>query len=60
MKIALRAVLERGDVRAVSGEGAEIARRRSITVSPKRGGRVVLTDRPGVVATAPAAVTALV
>jgi hypothetical protein len=60
MKIALRAVLERADVAVVAGDRPEFSRRRSITVSPKRGGRVVLTDRPEVVATAPAAVTALV
>jgi hypothetical protein len=60
MRIVLRAVLERSDVRLAAGDRPEIARRRSITVSPKQGGRVVLTDRPEVVATAPAAVTALV
>jgi len=60
MKIVLRAVLERSEVRRAAGDRAEIARRRSITISPKRGGRVVLTDRPAVVATAPAAQTAMV
>ena len=59
MKIVLRAVLERGELRP-TGEGVEVARRRSITVSPKAGGRVVLAEREGVVATAPAAETAVV
>ena len=44
MQIILRAVLERYDVAAGSA-GPELTRRRSITVSPKRGARTVLTAR---------------
>ena len=53
MKTVLRAVLERSDLR-VGQEGVEVARRRSITVSPKGGARVVLADRPDAVAGPPA------
>ena len=57
MKVVLRAVLERYDVRAVAA-GGEIARRRSITISPKAGARVVLASRaPARGAAAPAAST---
>lgn len=60
MKVVLRAVLERCDVRP-AGDDVEVARRRSITVSPKHGARVMLSERPReAVATAPAAETALV
>lgn len=44
MRIALRAVLERCELSAV-GERAERIRRRSITISPAGGSRVVLRDR---------------
>ena len=53
MKIVLRAVLERSDLR-VGQEGVEVARRRSITVSPKGGAKVVLADRRDAVAGPPA------
>jgi cytochrome P450 len=44
MKIALRAVLTRYEMRPV-GDRPERARRRSITISPEHGCRVVLSDR---------------
>jgi hypothetical protein len=44
MKLVLRAVLERCEVRSVS-DRAEATRRRSITTSPARGTQVVLHDR---------------
>jgi cytochrome P450 len=44
MRIALRAVLERCELRPV-GERAERIRRRSITISPAGGSLVVLRDR---------------
>ncbi|HYM55658.1 MAG TPA: cytochrome P450 [Solirubrobacteraceae bacterium] len=44
MKIAIRAVLERFELRPV-GDRAETARRRSITISPSRGSQVILHDR---------------
>ena len=44
MKLVLRAVLARADVRAAS-TGVEATRRRSITLSPGRGGRAVLRER---------------
>jgi hypothetical protein len=58
MEIVLRAVLERLDVRAGAGE-AEVARRRSITVSPHLGARVVVEPAREVVVTAPAPETAM-
>jgi cytochrome P450 len=44
MKIVLRAVLERLDLRS-AGNGLELSRRRSITISPRRGTPMVLRDR---------------
>ena len=44
MKIVLRAVLERHELRAASG-GLELTRRRSITLSPGRGATTVLRER---------------
>jgi cytochrome P450 len=44
MKIVIRAVLARCELVAV-GDRAERTRRRSITISPARGGRVLLRDR---------------
>jgi cytochrome P450 len=44
MKLVLRAVLERCELRPAS-DRAEATRRRSITISPARGGRVILHDR---------------
>jgi hypothetical protein len=44
MKLVLRAVLERCEL-APTGNRAEATRRRSITISPARGGTVVLHDR---------------
>lgn len=46
MKIALRTVLTRCEIRPV-GSKPERARRRSITISPEHGCRVVLSDRAG-------------
>jgi cytochrome P450 len=46
MKIAIRTVLSRCQVSA-GGRAPEGTRRRSITVSPARGGRVILSDRAG-------------
>jgi cytochrome P450 len=51
MKTVLRAVLERHAVRAAPG-GLELTRRRSITLSPRRGAQTVLTPRPAVPAAA--------
>ncbi|HEY5317798.1 MAG TPA: cytochrome P450, partial [Solirubrobacteraceae bacterium] len=45
MKTALRAVLERFDVRPAAA-APEAARRRSITISPAGGAAVILHDRP--------------
>jgi cytochrome P450 len=44
MKLVLRAVLESCELRSVGGP-PEATRRRSITISPARGSRVVLNDR---------------
>ena len=44
MRIVLRAVFERYDVEP-AGDRPEVARRRSITVSPSRGAHVVLRER---------------
>jgi cytochrome P450 len=44
MKLVLRAVLERCELRP-AGDGPERTRRRSITISPARGGQVILHDR---------------
>ena len=44
MQIVLRAVLERHAI-AAGHDGPELTRRRSITISPKRGARTVLTAR---------------
>jgi cytochrome P450 len=44
MKIVLRAVLERCELRPVRAQ-PETARRRSITISPSRGAEVLLRDR---------------
>jgi cytochrome P450 len=49
MKIVLREVLAHNEVRAAGG-GMEISRRRSITVSPRRGALVVLHARKPVAA----------
>jgi hypothetical protein len=49
MKVVLRAVLARAEVR--SGlEGPELTRRRSITLSPRRGAVTALAERPAVAA----------
>jgi cytochrome P450 len=45
MKIVLRAVLERCELHP-AGDRHEATRRRSITISPAGGGRVILRDRP--------------
>jgi cytochrome P450 len=45
MRIVLRAVLERFEVRAGDTGGPERARRRSITLSPRRGSRTILVNR---------------
>lgn len=47
MKIAIRAVLTRYELEAV-GTRPERTRRRSITISPAKGGMVTLRDRPSV------------
>jgi cytochrome P450 len=52
MKIVLRAVLGRCEVRAGGPAGPEIAQRRSITLSPRRGSQTVLVDRASSRATA--------
>jgi cytochrome P450 len=44
MKLVLRSVLARSAVR-VGGNGLELSRRRSITLSPRRGATTVLIDR---------------
>jgi cytochrome P450 len=44
MKIVIRTVLERYEL-SPAGEGAERTRRRSITISPARGGLVTLRER---------------
>ncbi|MEA2449051.1 MAG: hypothetical protein QOG63_983 [Thermoleophilaceae bacterium] len=44
MKIVLRAVLERVNIEPATG-GPELTRRRAITLSPRRGASVTLTDR---------------
>jgi cytochrome P450 len=44
MKIVLRAVLERRDLRD-AGRGLERSRRRSITIAPRAGGAAVLPER---------------
>ena len=44
MKIVLRSVLGRYEL-GQAGDGLELTRRRSITVSPRRGARVVLRER---------------
>jgi cytochrome P450 len=44
MKLVLRSVLARSAVR-VGGHGLELSRRRSITLSPRRGATTVLIDR---------------
>lgn len=46
MKIVLRAVLSRCEVRAGGSGAPELARRRSITLSPRSGSHTVLIDRP--------------
>ena len=43
MKIVLRSVLERSTLTA---DGLELSRRRSITLSPRRGATTVLRERP--------------
>ena len=45
MKIVLRAVLARSELHAADG-GAEVSRRRAITLSPRGGAATVLRDRP--------------
>jgi cytochrome P450 len=55
MKLVLRAVLERCEL-TPTGNGAEATRRRSITISPARGGTVVLHDRTPTTTTPPAGV----
>ena len=52
MKLVLRAVLERCEL-APAGNRAEATRRRSITISPARGGTVVLHDRTPTTTTPP-------
>jgi cytochrome P450 len=54
MKIVLRAVLGRCEVRAGGTGAPELARRRSITLSPRSGSQTVLVDRPPGLATMPA------
>ena len=46
MKIVLPAVLSRGSVRGANGTAGEVARRRSITISPRDGARAVLDRAP--------------
>jgi cytochrome P450 len=62
MKVVLRALLARDELRPADGGRLELARRRSISISPQRGARVLLRPRaaPGEAggATAPAASTA--
>jgi cytochrome P450 len=45
MQIALRAVLERHTIASGNGGGPELTRRRSITISPNRGARTIVTAR---------------
>jgi cytochrome P450 len=45
MKAVLRAVVRRDELRPAAGGGVEISRRRSITISPNAGARVVLQPR---------------
>jgi cytochrome P450 len=45
MKLVLRAVLSHTAVRPVNGDGVELARRRSITLSPRGGAATVLAER---------------
>jgi cytochrome P450 len=62
MRVVLRALLG-GTVLHAHGDGMEVARRRSITISPMRGARVVLEPREAVTsggAAAPAASTGAV
>jgi cytochrome P450 len=47
MKIVLRAVLERCEVRAGGTGGPELAKRRSITLSPRSGSQTILVNRTG-------------
>ena len=47
MKLVLRAVLSRCEVRP-GIDGAEVSRRRAITLSPNRRATTVLHDRPAV------------
>jgi len=47
MKVVLRSLLARSEIR-VAGNALELNRRRSITLSPRRGATVVLRDRPHV------------
>jgi cytochrome P450 len=49
MKIVLRTVLASSELRP-TGEGLELTRRRSITLSPRDGGRAVLRERQPVAA----------
>jgi hypothetical protein len=44
MKLVLRSVLAQNDV-SVRGDGREVSRRRSITLSPSRGATTVLRER---------------
>jgi cytochrome P450 len=46
MKIVLPAVLARGTLRGANGATGEVARRRSITISPRDGALAVLDARP--------------
>ncbi len=52
MKLVLRAVLERCELQP-AGNRAEATRRRNITISPARGGRIVLHDRTRTMTQAP-------
>jgi cytochrome P450 len=59
MKVVLRAVFERCEVAAVDAR-PEVARRRSITISPSRGARVVLSQRESNAEPGAASVTAAI
>ena len=59
MRLVLRAVLESCELRPVDGP-PEATRRRSITISPARGSRVVLSDRRPAADPRPAPAPALV
>jgi cytochrome P450 len=48
MKIVLRTILSRSEI--VAGDGAELSRRRSITLSPRHGASTVLRERQAVLA----------